>query len=163
MLAKYSVSFDDNGVVSALWFRMYIDMGWSYDCSGGDSNMAILWADNAYFVPTFRSEAHILKTNNPTNTACRSPGNVHSIFVREAVMEDIACALGISPDHVRAANFYQDGDLTPYGQKITNFRLPSLWSSIMDQCDYTARSAAVDAFNAANRWRKKGIMCSPLK
>ena len=34
---------------------------------------------------------------------------------------------------------------------------------LLDQCNYDATKASVDAFNAANRWRKRGIAIMPVK
>lgn len=66
-------------------------------------------------------------------------------------------------------NFYQlaDNPVTPFkdhiGQGGYNWTIPEVWSQLQASSDYTARKADVAAFNAANKWRKKGIALSPVK
>ncbi len=38
-----------------------------------------------------------------------------------------------------------------------------VFSQLLEQSDFDTAKAAVDAFNAANRWRKRGIAIIPVK
>ena len=41
----------------------------------------------------------------------------------EAALTNVAEILGAEPEAIRAANFYAEGDTTPYGQKLTQITL----------------------------------------
>lgn len=53
--------------------------------------------------------------------------------------------------------------MTPYKQKLDYCSIRDLWTQFEPSVQYTTRRAAVDAFNSANRWKKRGISMSPLK
>ena len=130
-----------------------------------------MWADNCYKIPAYAVEAVCCKTNLPTNTAMRAPGVVQSVMAIEAALTNIAEVLGAEPEDVRAANFYAEGDATPYGQKLTQITLvdntttktKGIWSMLAENAQLATRKADVKAFNGANRWRKRGIAMTPLK
>jgi len=152
-----------NGTVVALSINFYNNGGSSYDATLGCMDMCQLWADNSYYLPNYLSQGFCMKTNLPANTAMRAPGAVNSTFFIEAVMERVACELKMDPKAVREINFYQNGQTTPYLQPITNSELQACWTQLQTSCDYDNRLKAVQAFNAANRWRKRGIRISPCK
>jgi xanthine dehydrogenase/oxidase len=60
-------------------------------------------------------------------------------------------------NQVREANFYQNGQQTPYLQTITNFTIPQVWSLLQTNANYAVRVLEVATFNSNNRWRKKGL------
>lgn len=64
-------------------------------------------------------------------------------------------------------NFYKVGDTTPFGDTLGkdgyNWTIPTLWKQIQKDSDYSARKQAVEDYNSANRWTKKGIAISPVK
>merc|ERR1719329_711800 len=79
-------------------------------------------------------------------------------------MEHVARHLNKELDDVMALNFYQDGDTTLQGDLLNssscNYTVPKLWAQIQTDSDYAARKAAVETYNQANRWTKKGIAIS---
>ncbi len=54
-------------------------------------------------------------------------------------------------------------DFTPYMQGLMYCNLPSMWAKIRASSRFDDRARAVDEFNTANRWRKRGISMIPLK
>lgn len=46
-------------------------------------------------------------------------------------------------------NFYKEGDLTHYNQKLTRCHLQRVWNELLRKCDYEERRKRVDSFN---RW-----------
>jgi len=161
--ATYTVGFDSTGVITALQMQMYNDSGYIIDTSFGDIDMSQLWADNCYYIANYESLATVCKTNKPTTTSMRAPGVVQSVFVMETVIEHVASELGMSPMDVRQANFYHVGNTTPYGQTIKYMSLPTIWSDLQTAANYKTTLAAVQAFNKANRYRKRGISVTPIK
>ena len=90
-------------------------------------------------------------------------GWVQGIFIAEHIMEHVAEYLGVSPDIIKQTNFYTKGQVTPYGEKLPFFNVPTLWSQIQTTAQYQERLAAVNQFNSSNRWTKKGISLVPIK
>ena len=48
---------------------------------------------------------------------------------------------------VREVNFYKEGDLTHFNQKLTNCYLQRVWNELIEKCDYEKRRELVHAFN----------------
>ena len=72
------------------------------------------------------------------------------------------------PSHVvRERNFYPKDDpslhVTPAGDPITNYSIHELWPALKDSARFKERYAAVQAFNAANKWKKRGISMTTTK
>ena len=44
-------------------------------------------------------------------------------------------------------NFYKEGDLTHYNQKLTRCHLQRVWNELLQKCDYEERGKRVDSFN----------------
>jgi len=64
-------------------------------------------------------------------------------------------------------NFYTVGQTTPYGDHIGsedyNWTIPALWAQCKEAAGFDDRKKAVAEFNAANRWRKRGVALQPVK
>jgi len=163
MLIKYKIGFDDSGKLLAYKGQFYQQGGHTYESNFGILSMALMWSDGAYFCPNFHSEGEACRTNTPSNTATRAPGAFRSMWNMELMMERIAWQLNMSPNAVREANFYQNNQLTPYGQTITDSTMIKVWSTLKSQANYDSALADVQTFNKNNRWRKRGIHCSTSK
>ncbi|XP_031575307.1 xanthine dehydrogenase/oxidase-like [Actinia tenebrosa] len=64
---------------------------------------------------------------------------------------------------VREMNFYKEGDLTHYNQKLTGCNVSRVWNELLEKCDYEKRKHDVEQFNSVNRWKKRGIAIIPTK
>jgi xanthine dehydrogenase/oxidase len=154
---------DLRGLIRGLHVRLWGDGGAFYDCSYIVANCIQLRADNAYQVPNFQSELDVCRTNTAPNTAFRAFGDIQGKLVIENAVDDAAFALGMPDDELREKNLYRRGDVTPFGQALSYCYMKDVWTYLKVQCDYAVRHAAVAAFNAANRWRKRGIAMLPNK
>ena len=163
MYAEWSIGTDDDGVVAGYSVKMYTNGGAFMDGGYGDIDMGLLWSDNCYYFENYYGEAQVCRTNRPAVTSMRAPGVPQSVYVIERVMLHVANALGKDVDAVRASNFLRVGETTPYGQTIKYLSLPTVWQQLQDQSQYATLKAAVDTYNGANRWRKRGIAMTPLK
>jgi len=81
----------------------------------------------------------------------------------EYVLEHISSFLQADPDQIRELNFYKQNQTTPYGQELTYYNIPTMWETFKINCDYENRFAAVQQYNATNRWTKKGISMITVK
>ncbi len=78
-------------------------------------------------------------------------------------MEHLATALNISVEQIKQINFYQKGQVTPYGEKLPYFNIPTIWSELQQTSEFQQRKQASQVFNTNNRWVKKGISLVPIK
>jgi xanthine dehydrogenase molybdopterin-binding subunit B len=132
--------------------------------------MAVGWSDNCYSYNDFKVTTNSALTNTPHSAAMQAPGCMQSILASEVVIEHVARTVGKSVQEVQELNFYDPSAgpvVTPFGDHIGvdgyNWTIPTLWKNVQEQADLTARRAAVRAYNAANRYTKKGIAISPAK
>jgi xanthine dehydrogenase large subunit len=79
-------------------------------------------------------------------------------------MDAIAHETGRDPLDVRKANLLRpDGDLTPYGMKVTETdTLPALLDTLERTSDYRARRAEIEAHNATDPIVRRGIALTPV-
>ncbi|KAK7469495.1 hypothetical protein BaRGS_00036474 [Batillaria attramentaria] len=147
-LTQYEVGFTEDGKLNGLRATVYGDAG----CVYNDSAMGIIggFIDN-------------VKTNKPANTACRSPGSLPAQFMIESIMEHVAKYLNKDPTDVRKLNLYQKGQTTPVGMTLDYCNIRDLVPQLEASCDLATRKAQVEAFNQANRWKKRGLSCVPTK
>jgi xanthine dehydrogenase/oxidase len=143
--------------------NLWGDGGATYDCSFIVSNCIQLRADNAYYVPNSRSQIDVCRTNTASNSAMRAFGDIQGMIIAETALDHAATAIGMTAEDVRELNLYSKGQVTPYGQALTYCYMRDVWKSAKDSSDYVKRRAAVDDFNARNRWRKRGISLVPIK
>ena len=186
----YRVGFDGDGRVLGIAFNQYALCGWAQDLSLPVADRAMLHADNAYFLPSVCITSHRLRTNTQSATAFRGFGGPQGMLGIERVMDHIAHHLRLDPLAVRRANYYRAAEVaksgpgtarrfggahspqpapdtgpqtTPYGQRVEDFILHALTDQLADQADYTARRAAIAAWNRSNPVLKRGIALTPVK
>jgi xanthine dehydrogenase large subunit len=164
-LARFDAGFDHEGHLLALDARLYSDGGWATDLSRAIMDRALFHLDNAYYVPACRFVGQVCRTNLPSNTAFRGFGGPQGMLVMEEVLNRAAERLGLDPAEVRARNFYADAPRheTPYGQVVTDNRLPRLRTELLAESRYAERRAAIDAWNRASTHLKRGIGFQPVK
>lgn len=161
---RYQVAIDPrSGVLYGMDTAMWADGGAFYDCSFIVTNCLQLRADNAYRIANFRNQIDVCRTNKAPSTAFRSFGDVQGKLIIENAVDDAAYAAGLDPAEVRQINLYRRGDVTPFGQALTYCYMREVWSYLREVSRYDERKAEVAAFNAANRWRKRGIAMMPVK
>jgi xanthine dehydrogenase large subunit len=167
----YDVGFDDAGRILGADFVLASRCGYSADFSGPVNDRAVLHIDNCYWLPNLKVISHRCKTNTQSATAFRGFGGPQGMFGIETVIEAIARRLGKDPQEVRRANLYRDpavsgeaGSMTTqYGQVIEDFIADGVMAQLETESGYAQRRAAVAAFNASSKYRKRGLAISPLK
>jgi len=103
--------------------------------------------ENCYLIPNIRGVGYLCKTNIAPCTGFRGFGVPQSVLVAESWISEIAVTCGISQRQVREMNFYKEGDLTHYNQKLTRCHLQRVWNELVQKCDYEERRKRVDSFN----------------
>lgn len=162
-LGRYRVGFDKTGKLQALDLQLYSDGGWSSDLSLPVLQRAMFHSDNAYHIPHMNVVGRVCTTNKTSSTAFRGFGGPQGMVVIEDILSRIAQHLGKDAATVRALNFYQDGDVTHYGQTITETRLPRIWQEVISNANYESRRAAINAYNVQHPYQKRGLALTPVK
>ncbi|PTA67203.1 xanthine dehydrogenase molybdopterin binding subunit [Deinococcus arcticus] len=162
--ARWKAGFDAQGRFTALQVTLTSDGGWSLDLSEPVMARALCHLDNAYFIPHVEAHGRIAKTHKTSQTAFRGFGGPQGMLVTEDILGRVAPLLGLSPHDLRARNFYQPGQRTPYGQTVRHAeRLDTVWQTLLRTSDFHTRQAGVVAFNAAHPHRKRGLAVTPVK
>ena len=153
----------DKGKLLGLYAKMIGDGGAYYDCSFVVSDCMQLRVDSAYYVPNYQTEIDVCRTNTSPNTAYRSFGDSQATLMLENAIEDAAVALNMEATELRAMNLYRRDQKTPGGQVLKYCYQKEVWDYCHAKSSYDERKTAVDKYNAANKWRKRGICLMPLK
>ncbi|DBA72485.1 TPA: hypothetical protein ACH3X2_010250 [Trebouxia sp. C0005] len=162
-LGKYKVAFNKDGKVQALDCKLYNNAGNSLDLSAAIMERAVMHIDNAYKIPNVRVVGLCCKTNIASNTAYRGFGGPQGMLVTEMWMDRIAHMTEQPLQSIRHLNLYQEQDKTHYGQILHKCQVQACWDGVISQAHFAERQAAVDDFNKANRWRKRGLAVIPTK
>lgn len=161
--AKYKVGATKEGKILALDVDIYNNAGYSMDLSLAVMDRALFHCDNAYNIPNTRANGTVCRTNLPTNTAFRGFGGPQGLMIAETYIDHIARTLKLAPEEVRWRNMYVQGDVTHYGQPLEDFDIRTLWQHTMERSAFHEKKQQVAEFNAANRWKKRGVAIVPCK
>jgi carbon-monoxide dehydrogenase large subunit len=71
-----------------------------------------------YRIPAIQVETICAYTNQVPCTQTRTPGSPQTTFAMESQIDIIARELGVDPVEFRLKNLLDDGDATPFGQKL---------------------------------------------
>lgn len=149
---EYQVGFDSEGRILALNAKLFSDGGAYADLSTSIMERAMLHSDNAYFIPNLRVTGQVCRTHFHPHTAFRGFGGPKGVAMIEKIVEEIAFALGKDPLEIRKLNCYtaEGGrDITHYGQKVENNRLPELFEKLEKKSDYRKRREEITRHNRA--------------
>jgi xanthine dehydrogenase molybdopterin-binding subunit B len=114
------------------------------------------------------AKVKVALTNTATSTAVRGPGLVQAIAVTETIVQHLAATAGVDAQELRTKNICKDSAATANmhgtpAEGIKGYNMPAIWERLATSSEVEARKAAVTAFNAANKWKKRGISMIPMK
>ncbi len=92
-----------------------------------------------------------VKGNVPNTTSCRAPVTTQVHAIIDTVMEHLAVTQGMDPMQFRMNNLGTD-----------HSALNGIVETLKTSAGYDDRLASVAAFNAANKWKKRGLGFTPL-
>jgi xanthine dehydrogenase large subunit len=160
---EYEVGYDDAGRVLGAEITMVSRAGHSADLSGPVMTRALCHFDNAYWLPDVAMHGYSGKTNTQSNTAFRGFGGPQGAIAIENILDSIARTLGLDALDVRRANYYGQGQSTPYGQPVTDNVIHELTAELEASSNYRARRIAIEAFNRSSTVLKRGLALTPVK
>ncbi|XP_073004972.1 indole-3-acetaldehyde oxidase-like [Typha latifolia] len=164
MKVKYSVGFKLNGKITALHVDILLNAGISADCSPMIPQ-AIVRALKKYDWGALSFDIKVCKTNLPSKSAMRAPGDVQGSFIAEAIIEHVASTLCIDANSIRKRNLHTFESLVLfYGDSAegSGYTLPSIFDNLAFSPSYEQRLEVIQRFNTSNRWKKRGISCVPI-
>ncbi|HYN58082.1 MAG TPA: xanthine dehydrogenase molybdopterin binding subunit, partial [Rubrivivax sp.] len=161
----YDIGHDEAGRILGAEVTMICNAGFSADLSPPVMTRAICHFDNAYWLPEVAIHGFCARTHTQSNTAFRGFGGPQGALIIELILERIARKLKLDPLDVRRINYYgqQTNNVTPYRQTVTDNVIHALTDELVRSSGYSARRAAVAAFNASSPVLKKGLALTPVK
>ncbi len=81
-------------------------------------NKGATMAAGPYRIPNVNLEGIAVYTNQPVANSMRGPGVPQVCFAWESHMETIAARLGMDSVEIRLLNAFEEGDVTPYGDRL---------------------------------------------
>ncbi len=162
---EYEVGYGDDGRIQGLKLQMAANCGFSADLSGPVADRAVFHSDNAYFLEDVEIASYRCKTNTQSHTAFRGFGGPQGVIAIEAILGDIARALGRDALDVRMANLYgtTDRNVTHYQMPVEDNILPDLLPKLEQTAQYRQRQAAISVWNAGSPVLKRGLAITPVK
>ncbi|KAF7815425.1 indole-3-acetaldehyde oxidase-like [Senna tora] len=165
MKIVYNVGFKNNGKITALDITILVNAGVYVDLSFLIPNNFVTALKKYDFGALF-CDIKVCKTNHPSRSVMRGPGEVQGSFIAEAIIEHVASELSMDVDSIRNINLHTYASLcTFYGDssgEVIDYTLPSIWNKLAFSARYEERSEMVKEFNNSNIWRKKGISRVPI-
>jgi len=164
--SRFEVGFAEDGRLQAVQVELVSDGGWSLDLSQPVLDRALFHLDNSYYLPAVRFSGRVAKTHVTSHTAFRGFGGPQGMIVIEEIVDRVARTLGLPPEVVRERNLYHGAgatNTTHFGQEIGDNRLQKMWEQAKAQASFSARRAAVAAWNRDHPRVKRGLAITPVK
>jgi abscisic-aldehyde oxidase len=165
MKITYNAGFKNDGKITALELEILVNAGIYVDISAIMPHN-IVSARKKYDWGALSFDIKVCRTNLPSRSAMRGPGELQGSFIAEAVIENVAATLSIDVDSVRSINLHTHKSLQSfydhcYGEPF-EYTLPSIWSKLAVSANYEQRTEMVKEFNRSSIWRKRGISRVPV-
>jgi xanthine dehydrogenase/oxidase len=159
------------GRVVAASSDYWLNVGNSWDLSHSVADRCLLHADGGYKIPVLQLRAHMCRTNISSNTAFRGFGGPQGLMGAQALVEHAARCSGNSAAQgaggawrvIERMLYQPEGEVTHYGMKLSACNVRACWDRATNALagGMERRGESVAAFNARNRWRKRGLAAMP--
>jgi len=155
---RYRTAVDKDGRLLAMDIQVDLDGGAYATVTPTVLSRATIHACGPYFCENIRVRSHAWATNLPPHGAFRGFGSPQTIFGIERHMDQIAKAVGITPEEARRRNFLAQGKTTATGQLIRDpINLPGMLDRALRISDYNAKQARFARENVESSGIKCGI------
>ncbi len=118
LIMDYKTGVTKDGRIQARKIRLVLDGG-AY-CSWSETTLskACILSAGPYNIENIFAEAYVVYTNKTMTGAMRGFGAPQVCFAYESHMDDIAVKLNMDPLDIRLVNAFQEGSISPTGQKL---------------------------------------------
>ncbi|HEY3884926.1 MAG TPA: xanthine dehydrogenase family protein molybdopterin-binding subunit [Vicinamibacterales bacterium] len=139
---KHRTAVSRDGRLLALAIDFTIDGGAYCTLSPVVLSRGTIHAAGPYACPNVRVRGRAVATNAPPHGAFRGFGAPQSIFALERHLDNVAAAVGLSPDEFRRRNFVRQGDTLAVGQTIAEpVNMAALLDRALALSNYSAKRA----------------------
>ncbi len=154
---RHKTAVAADGTLLGMDIEFVIDGGAYATLSGVVLSRGTIHAAGPYRCPNVRVRSTAVATNAPPHGAFRGFGAPQSIFALERHMDQVAKAVGLTPDELRSRNFLRTGDTTSTGQVIRQeLDMPGLQRHALTLADYWNKRREFEKANLTSI-KKKGI------
>ncbi|XP_042427206.1 indole-3-acetaldehyde oxidase-like isoform X3 [Zingiber officinale] len=165
MKINYSVGFKSDGKITALHVDLLINAGITKDVSPSIP-YNVVGALRKYNWGALSFDIKVCRTNLPSKSAMRAPGEAQGSFIAETVIEHVAAYLSMDANLVRNKNLHTYESIKMfYGSSAgenPEYTLPAIVDELISSRSYFDRLEMVRHFNFCNKWRKRGISWVPI-
>jgi CO/xanthine dehydrogenase Mo-binding subunit len=139
---RHRTAVDKDGKLLAMEIDIALDGGAYATLSSTVLSRATLHSTGPYVCPNVRITSKAWATNTVPCGAFRGFGAPQSIFAIERHMDQVALAVGLSPDEIRRRNFLHTGDTTATEQRMNEpIILDALLDRALEESGYHAKQA----------------------
>ncbi len=114
----YEYGADRDGRLVYARARIVLDGGAYASTTAAVTGNAGTMGLGPYDIPHVHLDCYGVYTNNPPCGAMRGFGSVQTAFAVEAVMDELAAAVGVDPVEIRVRNGFSEGSRAPTGQLV---------------------------------------------
>jgi CO/xanthine dehydrogenase Mo-binding subunit len=137
---RHKTAVSEEGKLLAMEIDFVIDGGAYCTLSPVVLSRGTIHAAGPYYCPNVRIHSRAVATNAPPHGAFRGFGAPQSIFALERHMDQVARAVGFTPDEFRRRNFIREGETTATDQVIREkVDLAGLMDRAFELSDYHAK------------------------
>jgi len=154
---RHRTAVTRDGKLLAMDIEFVVDGGAYATLSPVVLSRGTIHAAGPYFCPNVRIRSKAVATNFPPHGAFRGFGAPQSIFALERQMDQVARALGLTPEEFRRRNFVKEGETLAVGQVVREkIDMAALMERALELSDYHAKRKRFAEENP-RREVKKGI------
>ena len=147
---RHKTAVTKDGKLLAMEIDFVVDGGAYCTLSPVVLSRGTIHAAGPYACPNVRVHSKAVATNVPPHGAFRGFGAPQSIFALERHMDQVAHAVGLSPEEFRRRNFIHEGETTATSQTIReHVDMNGLLDRALKLSDYHAKSARFASENGA--------------
>lgn len=117
-IMTYKFGADREGKLVAAEVKIIGDTGAYASYGPAVLTRSAVCALGPYYVPNVKIDAYTVYTNNPIAGAMRGFGSPQIAVAHEAIMDQLAEKLGLTPVEIRRRNVFHDGSVTHTGQVL---------------------------------------------
>ncbi|XP_017150611.1 abscisic-aldehyde oxidase-like [Drosophila miranda] len=143
--SDYKCHVKANGQIVGLTNDFYQDAGWVNNESPVRRSTLSQLNCYAFTKANFKNKGNEVITDAPSSTSCRAPGSVEGVAMIENIMEHAAFEVQADPAAVRLLNI------------SATHKMSELLPKFLESREYHERKKDIEAYNAKNRWTKRGL------
>jgi len=153
---KATIGADANGHVTGMIFAGDFNTGAYASWGPTVANRVPVHASGPYATPNYRAEGRAVHTHGPISGAFRGFGVPQATIMQETLYDELAGKLGIDRLEFRLRNCLRNGSETVTGQLLgSGVGIAECLEALRPH--WARATADVDAFNSANRDKKRGV------